>query len=66
MPPTQHDQPRPPLQDLLAQEALRLRDEALVVSAGPGRDAMLRKARLVETASHINDWLASPGLQAPR
>jgi hypothetical protein len=25
----------------------------------------LRRARQAETASHINDWLASPGLQPP-
>jgi hypothetical protein len=65
MPLTRYDQPKPPLRDLLAQEALRLRDDALAARPGPERDAMLRKARLAETASHINDWLASPGLQAP-
>jgi len=27
---------------------------------------MLRKARLVETASHIDEWLATPGLRATR
>jgi hypothetical protein len=66
MPPTRLSQPKPPLQDLPAQEALRLRDEAPAAQSGVARDAMVRKARLVETASHINDWLASPGLQAPR
>ena len=63
---TQHSQPKPPLRDLLALEALRIRDAAKAFLPGLQRDAMLRKARLVETASHINDWLASRGLQPPR
>jgi len=62
----QHNQPKPPLRDLLALEALRIRDAAKAFLPGLQRDAMLRKARLVETASHINDWLASAGLRAPR
>jgi hypothetical protein len=66
MPRTEHDQPRPPSGDLLASKALRLRDEAQAPRPGLDRDTMRRKARLVETASHINDWLTSPGLQAPR
>jgi len=63
---TQQSQPKPPLRDLLALEALRIRDAAKAFLPGLQRDAMLRKARLVETASHINDWLASAGLRAPR
>jgi hypothetical protein len=27
---------------------------------------LIREARQAETASHINEWLSSPGLQAPR
>ena len=30
------------------------------------REMLLRKARQAETAMHINDWLSSPGLQAPK
>jgi hypothetical protein len=26
----------------------------------------LRRARQAETASHINEWLTSPGLQPPK
>jgi hypothetical protein len=26
----------------------------------------LRRARQAETASHINEWVRSPGLQAPK
>ena len=34
----------------------------------PGReqDAMVRKARLMETAAQIDEWLTSPGQPAPR
>ena len=66
MPSTGHNQSKPPLGDRLASEALRLRDEVEASQPGLTRDVMLRKARLVETASHINDWLTSPGLRAPR
>jgi hypothetical protein len=62
----QHNQPKPPLRDLLALEAVRIKDAAKALLPGLQRDAMLRKARVVETASHINDWLASRGLRAPR
>ena len=32
---------------------------------GPERDALIKKIRQIETASHINEWLSSPGLQPP-
>jgi hypothetical protein len=66
MPITRHSQPKPPLRDLLALEAVRIRDAAKAILPSLARDAMLRKARVAETASHINDWLASRGLQPPR
>lgn len=53
------------LSDRLAAEARRLRDEAKALSPGARRERLLRKARQLETASHINEWLASPGLQSP-
>ena len=30
------------------------------------REELLRKARQAETASHVNEWLSSPGLQPPK
>jgi hypothetical protein len=33
---------------------------------GPARDTLLRKIRQLDTASHLNDWLRSPGLQPPK
>jgi len=54
------------LGDRLADEAERLRQEARTVPVGKERDRLLRKARQLETASHINRWLSSPGLQTPQ
>jgi hypothetical protein len=54
-------------QERLAEEALRLREAAGKLP--PGSDAqeiLLRRARQAETASHINEWLTSPGLQPPK
>jgi hypothetical protein len=66
MPQTQASQPKLPLQDRLALHALRLKDEANALRPGPERDAIIRRARQAENASHVNDWLSSPGLQPPR
>jgi hypothetical protein len=30
------------------------------------RELLLRRARQAETASHMSDWLRSPGLQPPQ
>ena len=54
------------LGDRLADEAERLRQKARTVPAGNERESLLRKARQLETASHINEWLSSPGLQTPQ
>jgi hypothetical protein len=72
MPLVQHNQSEPPFRDLLALDTLPPRDPLAATDNAPAlrpcpeREAMLRKARLVETASHIDEWLASPGLRAPR
>jgi hypothetical protein len=39
--------------------------EAQELPYGKEREALTRKARQLETASHINEWLTSPGLQSP-
>jgi hypothetical protein len=59
-------QPAAALQDRPMPEATRLRDEAHELPPGPLRDARIRTARQAVTASHVNAWLSSPGLQAPR
>ena len=53
--------------DRLEQEAGRLRTEVEKLPQGsPERDALLRKVRQAETALHVNEWVSSPGLQAPK
>ena len=54
------------LGDRLADEAERLRQKARTVAAGKPRERLLRKAGQLETASQINEWLSSPGLQTPQ
>lgn len=66
MPRIQRNQPKAPLQDLLMLEAVRLKNEANELPPGPVRDARIRKARRAVTASHVKEWLSSPGLQAPQ
>jgi hypothetical protein len=63
---TQASQPKLPLQDRLALHALRLKEEAQSLRPGPDREAIIRRACQAETASHVNEWLSSPGLSAPR
>jgi hypothetical protein len=62
----QRIQPKAPLHDRLVLEAMRLKDEPNELPPGSLRDARIRKARQAVTASHVNEWLSSPGLQAPR
>ena len=49
----------------LEQEITRLRTEADKLPHGTEREELLRKARQAETASHISEWLSSPGLRPP-
>ncbi|MHC2397556.1 hypothetical protein ACVMGC_002100 [Bradyrhizobium barranii subsp. barranii] len=57
------------LEERLAQEAQRLREQARKLPAGAERETLLRKARQArqaETGSHMSEWLRSPGLQPPK
>jgi len=47
-------------------QAERLRKEARGTPPGLRRDQLLRRARQIETASHGQERLASPGLQPPK
>ena len=53
------------LEERLATEAKRLREEAKALAPGIARESLLRKARQTETASHMSEWLSSPGLRSP-
>lgn len=54
------------LEERLAEQASRLREEAELLPHGPVRDEALRRARQAETGSHMSEWLRSPGLQPPK
>lgn len=54
-----------PLEERLAKEARRLRQEAKSLPPGAKREEVIRKARLAETGSHMTEWLTSPGLRPP-
>ena len=47
-------------EDRIAAEKSRLEAQAANL-----QDALLKKIDQLETASHINKWLSSPGLQPP-
>jgi len=54
------------LQDRLATWAEEVREQAARLPPGPERDTLLKKLRQADTASHLEDWANSPGLQPPR
>lgn len=54
------------LGERLDQEAARLRSQAENLPYGPEREKLLRRARQLATARHVDEWLRSPGLQAPQ
>jgi hypothetical protein len=56
----------PPLDQRLEELAKRLRKEAQGTPPGVERDKLIRLARQAETAAHMDEWLSSPGLRAPR
>jgi hypothetical protein len=49
----------------LAAEKAKLEAQIAQLKPGPQMDALLQKIRQLETASHINEWLSSAGLQPP-
>ena len=55
-----------PLDQRLTEQAERLRKEARGTPPGIARDRLIRLARQAETAARVNEWLSSPGLQAPK
>jgi hypothetical protein len=49
----------------LAKELAAVQEQADELPPGPEKDALLTKIRQLEVASHVDDWLASPGLRPP-
>nr|WP_247513830.1 hypothetical protein [Bradyrhizobium sp. 157] len=54
------------LEEPLLQEAQRAQAQAKILPPGQERELLLKKARDVHLAAHINEWLTSPGLHPPK
>jgi hypothetical protein len=54
------------LKDRLASFAEELKAKASELRPGPERDDLLKRARQADTASHIDEWANSAGLQPPK
>jgi hypothetical protein len=54
------------LEEPCEDEAQRLRESASFLPHGAVREAALRKARQIETASRISEWLRSSELHPPK
>ena len=50
----------------LAEQKALLEKQASKLAPGSERDDLLRRARQIDTARDIDEWLNSSGLQAPR
>jgi hypothetical protein len=57
---------RPAFEERVSRAAKDLEDKAWRMPPGPERDALLRRARQMDVANRMNEWLSSPGLQAPK
>jgi hypothetical protein len=66
MPTGYSSQPKADLQHRLVLESSRLKAAAKELPRGAAREALIRRARQMETAAHLNEWLSSPGLQPPK
>jgi hypothetical protein len=54
-------------EERLAQEARQFKEAAeKQPHGGMARELLLRRARQAETASHMSEWLTSPGLASPK
>lgn len=52
-------------ENLAAQKA-KLEAQVAKLKPGPQREGLLKKIQQLETALHMSEWLASPGLQPPK
>jgi hypothetical protein len=59
------DQPKLPFDQRLMQETLRIQEQVKSTPPGRKRELLVRKARQLKTALHVNEWLSSPGLKTP-
>ncbi|CAN5454294.1 hypothetical protein BH10PSE11_BH10PSE11_19730 [soil metagenome] len=54
-----------PISDKWRAIATIAKDEAMTLPPGKDRDALIKKARQLETACYINESLSSPGSKVP-
>ena len=66
MPERRHFTQTTSLEGRLADEAKRLRKQAQGTPPGIERERLVRRARRLETASRMDEWLTSRGLQAAK
>ena len=52
-------------EDNIATEKAKLEAQLASLKPGPQMDALRKKIRQLDTASHMSDWLKSAGLQSP-
>ena len=56
----------PSLPDRLKMFSDELKARALKLHPGPERESLLKRARVADTAAHIDEWANSPGLRSPK
>jgi hypothetical protein len=54
------------LKERLFSFAKEMREKASHLAPGPKQDDLFRRAQQADTASHLDDWINSPGLQPPK
>jgi hypothetical protein len=54
------------LSDRLKIFSEQLKAKAAELRPGPEQEALLRRARIADTASNANRWANSPGLRSPK
>jgi hypothetical protein len=54
------------LRDRLASFAEEIREKARLMPPCREREELLKRANRADTASHLDDWANSPGLQPPK
>lgn len=52
--------------DRIDEQKRALEAEITKTAPGPARQTLCQKARQLDVAAHMNEWLSSPGLQSPR
>jgi hypothetical protein len=57
---------RPSLFYRIKEETKRIEQEVARLEPGVAYDAQMKKLRQLDVAAHVEEWLSSPGLQAPR